>query len=146
MDNHDRTFPSVYSLGGDAVPVQVRNARPTDKLEDVVAFYRGGLGLPELARFEAHAGYDGIMLGLPGKSVHLEFTRHAEGSSCPAPSFDNLLVLYITEPDAYDRLNERMQGMGYAPLEPENPYWLERSFTYQDPDGWRVVICRETGI
>ncbi|XOK15107.1 hypothetical protein ACI6PO_26810 (plasmid) [Agrobacterium tumefaciens] len=36
--------------------------------------------------------------------------------------------------------------MGYAPLEPENPYWLERSFTYQDPDGWRVVICRETGI
>ncbi|MNE84596.1 hypothetical protein D3C80_1815160 [compost metagenome] len=86
------------------------------------------------------------MLGLPGKSVHLEFTRHAEGSSCPAPSFDNLLVLYITEPDAYDRLNERMQGMGYAPLEPENPYWLERSFTYQDPDGWRVVICRETGI
>lgn len=45
MDNHDRTFPSVYSLGGDAVPVQVRIARPTDKLEDVVAFYRGGLGL-----------------------------------------------------------------------------------------------------
>lgn len=36
--------------------------------------------------------------------------------------------------------------MGYVPVEPENPYWLERSLTYADPDGWRVVICREMGI
>ncbi|OHV82865.1 VOC family protein [Rhizobium sp. LCM 4573] len=146
MNDHDGTSPRVYSLGGNAVPEQVRIARPTDKLEDVIAFYRDGLGLPELARFKGHAGYDGVMLGLPGKSVHLEFTRHAEGSPCPAPSLDNLLVLYVTEPGAYDRLNRRMQQMGYASVAPENPYWLERSFTYQDPDGWRVVICRETGI
>ncbi|MGP3713595.1 VOC family protein [Brucella sp. RRSP16] len=146
MNNDDRTSRPASSLGGNAIPSQVRIARPTDKLEDVIAFYRDGLGLPELAHFEAHAGYDGIMLGLPGKSVHLEFTQHAEGSPCAAPSFDNLLVLYITKLDAYDRLNERMQRMGYAPVEPENPYWLQRSFTYQDPDGWRVVICRETGI
>jgi uncharacterized glyoxalase superfamily protein PhnB len=104
------------------------------------------LGLPELARFEGHEGYDGIMLGLRGKAVHLEFTQHSGGSPCPAPSLDNLLVLYITDPDAYDRLNKRMQQMGHAPVEPENSYWLERSFTYQDPDGWRVVICRKTGI
>ena len=146
MNNLERTLPSVYSLAGNAVPAQVRIARPTDKLAAVIAFYRDGLGMPELARFEGHAGYDGIMIGLPDKSVHLEFTQHAAGSPCPAPSLDNLLVLYVTERDAYDHLNERMQRCGYAPVEPENPYWLERSLTYQDPDGWRVVICRETGI
>jgi hypothetical protein len=79
------------------------------------------------------------MLRLPGKTVHLEFTQHDAGSPCPAPSLDNLLVLYVTEPDAYDRLNARMRRMGYAPVELENPYWLS---------GWlaRVVMCRETGI
>ncbi|WP_425450336.1 hypothetical protein [Virgifigura deserti] len=30
--------------------VQVRIARPTDKLEEVVAFYRDGLGLPNMIR------------------------------------------------------------------------------------------------
>ncbi|WGJ08512.1 VOC family protein [Brucella intermedia] len=146
MDNPEKTLSSACSLGGNAIPAQVRIARPTDKLAAVIAFYRDGLGMPELARFEGHAGYDGIMLGLPDKSVHLEFTQQTGGSPCPAPSLDNLLVLYVTERNAYDRLNERMQRFGYAPVEPENPYWLERSLTYQDPDGWRVVICRETGI
>lgn len=146
MNNPERTSSSSYSLGGNVIPAQVRIARPTDKLAAVIAFYRDGLGMPELARFEGHAGYDGIMLGLPDKSVHLEFTQFVDGSPCPAPSLDNLLVLYVTEPNAYHQLNERMQRLGNAPVEPENPYWLERSLTYQDPDGWRVVICRETGI
>ncbi|MNE75119.1 hypothetical protein D3C80_1712480 [compost metagenome] len=52
----------------------------------------------------------------------------------------------MTDPAAYECLNDRMQRHGYQPVEPENPYWLERSFTYADPDGWRVVICRETGL
>ncbi|MEJ5087485.1 VOC family protein [Brucella pseudogrignonensis] len=134
------------ALGEGAVPVQIRFARPTDKFNEVVAFYRDGLGLPQLGAFEAHAGYNGIMLGLPGKNVHLEFTEHDAGSPCRAPSEDNLLVIYITDEAAYDRLNKRMQDGGYAPVEPENPYWLNRSFTYEDPDGWRVVVCKETGI
>lgn len=134
------------TLGAEAVPVQIRFARPTDKFNEVVAFYRDGLGLPELAAFAAHAGYNGIMLGLPGRGAHLEFTEHEAGSPCQAPSNDNLLVIYITDEAAYERLNQRVQGKGYAPIEPENPYWLNRSFTYEDPDGWRVVICKETGI
>lgn len=146
MNDLNQMQTTRYTLGENAVPAQVRIARPTDKLNDVVAFYRDGLGLPELARFEAHANYDGVMLGLPGKAVHLEFTQHEAGSPCPAPSLDNLIVLYVTETNAYDRLNDRIQRMGYAPVEPENPYWLGRSFTYADPDGWRVVICRETGL
>jgi hypothetical protein len=36
--------------------LQVRVARQTDRLEEVVAFYRDGLGLPQIAHFEGHAG------------------------------------------------------------------------------------------
>jgi hypothetical protein len=63
---------------------QVRIARPTDRLDEVVGFYRDGLGLPELARFDGHAGYSGVILGLPGADHHLEFTRHERGSPGPA--------------------------------------------------------------
>lgn len=33
---------------------QVRIARPTDRLDEVVAFYEHGLGLPRLGGFEDH--------------------------------------------------------------------------------------------
>ncbi len=126
--------------------VQVRVARPTDRLAEVVRFYRDGLGLPVVGHFEGHDGYDGVMVGLPGKGYHLEFTQHEHGSSCPAPTKDNLLVFYIPEKAALDGLVERLRAMGHEPVEPENPYWGRRGFTFEDPDGWRVVLYNTAGI
>lgn len=125
---------------------QVRVARPTDRLDEVVRFYRDGLGLKEIGAFAGHAGYTGVMLGLPGAAYHLEFTAHAEGSPCPAPSRDNLLVFYIPERAAIDRIRERLAAMGYAEVPPENPYWQAQGVTIADPDGWRVVLMNTAGI
>jgi catechol 2,3-dioxygenase-like lactoylglutathione lyase family enzyme len=125
---------------------QVRIARPTDQLEAVVAFYRDGLGLREIFRFEKHAGYDGVMLGLPDSDYHLEFTQHESGSPCPAPSADNLLVLYIPDAAQFFALRARLEQLGHMPVEPENPYWRRASVTFEDPDGWRVVLCNNSGI
>jgi catechol 2,3-dioxygenase-like lactoylglutathione lyase family enzyme len=125
---------------------QIRIARPTDRLEAVIEFYRDGLGLAELYRFEGHAGYDGVMLGLPGSTYHLEFTRHVDGSPCPAPSQDNLLVLYIPDAAELSALRQRLEGLGHTPVAPENPYWLADSVTFEDPDGGRVVLCARPAI
>jgi len=84
-----RIFPNGARVQG------IRFARPTDQLERVTEFYREGLGLQVIGSFDHHAGYDGVMLGLPDASVQLEFTQHAHGSPCPAPTRDNLLVLYV---------------------------------------------------
>jgi hypothetical protein len=43
--------------------MEVRFARHTDRLPEIVRFYRDGLGLPELGRFEDHAGYVGVFFG-----------------------------------------------------------------------------------
>lgn len=121
--------------------VAVRVARPTDRLAAVVAFYRDGLGLPVIDSFEGHTGYSGVLLGLPGTSSHLEFTHHEAGSDCPAPSKDHLLVLYLSEITAMERLVERLRALGYPPVPSENPYWSAgRSVTIEDPDRWRVVV------
>jgi len=125
---------------------QVRIARPTDRLDEVVAFYRDGLGLTEIGSFRGHAGYDGVMLGLPGAGYHLEFTSHEHGSPGAAPGKDNLLVLYLPEPGAVEAMAARLENRGHQRLEPENPYWKAISVTFQDPDGWGVVLVRGAGF
>lgn len=125
---------------------QVRLARPTARLEQVVAFYRDGLGLPVVASFADHDGYDGVMLGLPGTTYHLEFTQRRGMSPGDAPSGDNLLVLYVPDLSHAERLRSRLERLGHRPVEPENPYWRDKSLTFEDPDGWRVVLCRTSGI
>jgi len=125
---------------------QVRVARPTDRLDEVVRFYRDGLGLREIGSFRGHAGYDGIMLGLPGSAYQLEFTHHVDGSPCPAPTADNLLVLYIPNPEALAVVADRLATLGYHPVPPENPYWQREGVTISDPDGWRVVLMNTAGM
>jgi catechol 2,3-dioxygenase-like lactoylglutathione lyase family enzyme len=137
----DRGWPETLPVR------QVRIARPTDRLEEVVRFYREGLGLDELLRFEGHAGYDGVLLGLPGAGYHLEFTSHVDGSPCPAPTRDNLLVLYFNGPDAAREVARRLETLGYPAVEAENPYWTDAgAITIEDPDGWRVVLMPRPGF
>ncbi|WP_234812973.1 VOC family protein [Mycolicibacterium confluentis] len=121
---------------------QVRVARPTAKLTEIEQFYAGILGLPVLYRFENHAGFDGVMLGLPGSAHHLEFTSSHAGSPCPAPSRENLLVLYFESENAMSDVVERLAAAGCEPVEAENPYWTDTgAWTFEDPDGWRVVLA-----
>lgn len=86
--------------------MHVRVARHTDRLEDVVAFWRDGLGLPEIGRFRDHDDYDGVFLEIPG--THLEL------------------------------LASRAE-----PVTPANPYRAEHGLTFEDPDGFRVVLVPE---
>ncbi|TPV44502.1 VOC family protein [Bacillus dicomae] len=122
--------------------VKFRIARPTDKFEEVTVFYEKGLGLKRIGEFYDHEGYDGIMFGLPDEEYHLEFTKHKDGSPCPAPTKDNLLVFYIREDIEIERVSKRLQAMGYDEVEPENPYWKEKGITIEDPDGWRIVLMK----
>ncbi|MGJ1387605.1 VOC family protein [Sphingobacterium spiritivorum] len=120
--------------------VQFRIARPTNNIKEVVRFYTEGLGLPQIGAFKGHQGYDGVMLGLPDSGHHLEFTQYADPVSLPAPTKENLLVLYYDIPEQYEAANKRLQDMNIQTVAPENPYWEGKSKTYEDPDGWRVVL------
>lgn len=120
--------------------VQYRIARPTNKMAEVARFYKEAVGLTEIGSFTNHAGYDGVMLGLPSAAYHLEFTQQINGSPCPAPTKDNLLVLYFNDPTLFEQAVQRMKTYGQSPVPPENPYWEGKSFTFEDPDGWRVVL------
>jgi catechol 2,3-dioxygenase-like lactoylglutathione lyase family enzyme len=121
------------------VPV-LRVARPSDDLDALLPFYRDGLGMTVLYRFEDHAGFDGIMLGREGAPYHLEFTRKRGHAAGRAPTEDNLLVFYHPDREAWRMAVQRMRDAGFAPVRSFNPYWDKEGMTFEDPDGYRVVL------
>jgi len=125
------------------INTKLRVARPTDHLEDVVQFYSEGLGLVVLASFENHQGFDGVMLGVPGAPYHLEFTRSGHHAG-RAPSEDNLLVFYLPEKQEWLAAIDRMAAAGYQSVRSFNPYWDRQGRTYEDPDGYRVVLQNDS--
>ena len=131
----------------DHLPVtQVRFARPTNALDAALHFYRDCLGLPELYRFVDHAGYDGAMLGLPGAGCHLELTEHADIDGSVSTE-EHLLVLYLGSAAALAPVVERFAARGHEPVVAGNPYWTGiGAVSFEDPDGWRVVLVPEPGL
>lgn len=121
----------------------LRVARPTDHLPEVIKFYRDGLGLEELGSFSGHKGFDGVMLGRKGFPYHLEFTHKHGHKAGKAPSQDNLLVFYIPDKTEWKSAVERMRKHGYEPVKSFNPYWDDGGKTFEDVDGYRVVLYNE---
>lgn len=126
------------------VTTKMRVARPTDDLESVARFYRDGLGFAELFRFEDHAGFNGVMLGLPGAPYHLEFTTAQGHRAGRAPTAENLLVFYLPDAQQWNDAVARLRSAGYEPVASFNPYWDRDGLTFEDPDGYRIVLQHDT--
>jgi len=122
----------------------VRIARPTSDLDAVVRFYREGLGLEELYRFANHDGFDGVMLGHRGAPYHFEFTRAHGHDAGRAPTQDNLVVFYLPQRSAWESAVARMRECGFSPVDSFNPYWDRNGVTFEDCDGYRVVLQNDS--
>src|ERR1700754_2449513 len=104
------------------IPV-LRVARPSDDIDALLPFYRDGLGLTVLYRFEDHDGFDGVMLGHERAPYHFEFT-HARGHTAGrAPTPDNLLLFYFPDEADWRSAVEAMRAAGFHPVPAFNPYW-----------------------
>jgi len=121
----------------------LRIARPVSDLGRAAALYAGGLGWIELGRFGDHAGFDGVMLGLPDAGFHLELTRRRGHPVVPRPTAEDLLVLYVPDATAWAARCAAMADAGFAPVTAFNPYWEQRGRSFEDFDGYRVVIQRD---
>jgi catechol 2,3-dioxygenase-like lactoylglutathione lyase family enzyme len=119
--------------------MQLRVARHTARLDQVVVFYRDALGLREVGGFRDHDGYDGVFLEVPGSRAHLEFTAGGDHPA-PDPNPESLIVLYLGDDETVRRVAARIGG---SPVPPANPYWAANALTFEDPDGFRVVLVPE---
>jgi catechol 2,3-dioxygenase-like lactoylglutathione lyase family enzyme len=118
----------------------LRIARPSDNLEALLRFYQQGLGFALLYRFEDHDGFDGIMLGHEQAPYHFEFTRARGHVAGRAPTRDNLLVFYFPDAEDWQSAVRKMREAGFEPVSAFNPYWDREGVTFEDPDGYRIVL------
>lgn len=118
----------------------LRISRPTDRLSEVATMYREGLGFKVLSEFQDHEGFDGVILGHPKDRYHLEFTHHRGISVGRSPTKDNLLVFYLLEQEEWDRACASMVTAGFALVPAYNQYWDRCGKTFEDLDGYRVVL------
>jgi ribosomal protein S18 acetylase RimI-like enzyme len=116
-------------------PIEVRIARHTQRLDELVAFYRDGVGFPEIGRFRNHDRYDGVFLAITGTGAHLELTTGGSHGA-PEPHPESLIVLYVGSASAMEAIATRLRT---RPVPPANPYWAH-AMTFEDPDGFRIVV------
>ena len=118
----------------------LRIARPTDNLTAIAAMYATGLDFVVLAEFQDHDGFDGVILGHPQHPYHLEFTMHRGHQVGRAPTKDHLLVFYLPDHDEWEASCARMLAAGFQSVLSYNPYWDVQGQTFEDLDGYRVVL------
>lgn len=118
----------------------VRVARPVRNIEETARLYVDGLGLRELGSFRDHDGFDGVMLGEAGGGFHLEFTVCQTHPVEPTPTVEDLLVFYLSDKGEWAERCRQMAAAGFKRVPSLNPYWEVSGQTFEDSDGYRVVI------
>nr|WP_321483100.1 VOC family protein [uncultured Cohaesibacter sp.] len=119
---------------------KMRVARSCRDFETIKRFYCDGLGFSLLGSFEGHNGFDGLIIGHPNALYHLEFTKERGITAPIAPDEEGLLVFYLPDKAEWQKRVDKMRNAGYEPVQSNNSYWDVDGITFQDPDGYRVVL------
>lgn len=119
--------------------MNLRVARHTEHLEDLVGFYIKIIGLEFLGGFKDHSGYDGVFLGKKDWPWHLELTQTKE-TVIRKSDEDDLLVFYPETQAEYDSIILRIDLHNIGKVKAKNPYWVENGIMIKDPDGFGIVI------
>jgi catechol 2,3-dioxygenase-like lactoylglutathione lyase family enzyme len=127
------------SVGGQA---HVRIARPSRDLTAAERFWTDGLGLSVLYRHDGDGtpgDHSLLMVGWPDAGWHLELVHDPGDPVEPAPTPEDLLVVYLGEP-VPEELVARLERHGGERVPAHNPYWDTWGATFRDPDGYRLVL------
>jgi hypothetical protein len=119
---------------------QIRIARPVGNLARAERMYCAALKLVVLARIQDHQGFDGVMLGRPGIDYHFEFTHCRAHPIVPSPTHEDLLVFYIPDRREWQSTCDRLTENEFVRVTSLNPYWDVSGRTFEDPDGYRIVL------
>eukprot|EP01156_Anaeramoeba_ignava_P011535 Anaeramoba_ignava/a483785_2.p1 GENE.a483785_2~~a483785_2.p1 ORF type:complete len:133 (-),score=22.76 a483785_2:12-410(-) len=123
---------------------KLRIARACDNLEKTTKMYIDGLGFSLLGQFIDHDGFNGSIIGHPDHNYHLEFTHRKKDKVGKAPTKENLLVFYFEDSFTWEKSCNQMIKAGFKVVKSYNKYWDVSGKTFEDIDGYRVVLQNRT--
>jgi YycE-like C-terminal domain len=80
------------------------------------------------------------MLGKAGMGYHFEFTHCRTHAVQPTPTLEDLTVFYIPDADEWKSTCSNMLAAGFKRVDSFNPYWDNQGQTFEDRDGYRIVL------
>jgi len=83
------------------------------------------------------------MLGAPDSGYHFEFTRCRTHPVEPTTTPEDLVVFYVPLQTQWQALCDSALAAGFRPVASFNPYWEARGRTFEDADGYRLVLQRD---
>lgn len=123
-----------------SIQIQLRIARPISNLVRTRDMYIQRLGMHVIASFQDHQGFDGIMLGKLGAHYHFEFTQCRDHPVKPTPTLEDLIIFYIPDKAEWKRSCANLARASFRAVVSFNPYWDIHGRTYEDHDGYRIVL------
>lgn len=78
-----------------------------------------------------------LMLGWPEACWHLELVH--DPALAPEPTEEDLLVLYLAAPLSVEQ-EQALVAAGGRRVRSRNPYWDTWGSTFEDGDGYRLVL------
>jgi catechol 2,3-dioxygenase-like lactoylglutathione lyase family enzyme len=130
---------------------QLRLVLETDDLDAALAFYRDGLGLPQLEAYEADGDARVVILGIPAATIELanraqiEYIDEVEVGRPVAHGYPLRLRLALQVDDA-EAATAAMTGSGgelVAP--PTRTPWDSLNARVEGPDGLQLTAFQELG-
>jgi prolyl oligopeptidase len=112
----------------------------TDNLSAVSAMYQKALGFEVLTQYEDEDGFDSIVLGHRNHNYHIEFTNRPTEKPKAFEIADTYMVFYLPCSRDWEWACRAMIESGFTYVDARNPYWKRVGKTYQDIEGYRVVI------
>ncbi|MBN3833887.1 VOC family protein [Burkholderia sp. Ac-20344] len=102
------------------MPAHLRIARPVSNLARTERMYRDGL------------------------DYHFEFTHCPDHPIAPSPTPEDLIVFYLPDRPEWEAACARATAHGFMPVTSFNPYWEISGQTFEDADGYRIVLQNGT--
>ena len=122
----------------------LRVAKPVADILRTQRMYCSGLGLSVVGSFENHEGFDGVMLGSKHCDYHFEFTVCRHHPVVPVSTPEDVVVFYIPDLSEWESRCAAMVTAGFKEVKSFNPYWDMNGKTFQDLDGYRIVIQNDS--
>ena len=122
------------------MPIHLRIARPVSDLGRSVTMYQHGLGLVTIDQLKDHEGLSDVKLAYPNSAYHFDFTFCHTRPAAPAPTADDLYVLYYPELKQWRKASDRVVEAESREVAPFNPYWRKNGCTFEDHDGYRLDL------
>ena len=123
--------------------MKIIKSRHVNQLEPIIYFYCELIGFSVIEAYKDRFNYDGVIIGEDDSDWTMEFTVSNEKPNRVIEE-DDLMIIFIEDSARYNQIIEKLRNEKTLEFAPKNPHWEEKGRLFRDPEGYGVLLVRQT--